>query len=336
LIKDGNYAVGIQFNTPYIAELSNATVCNEPLFLYVEKKIGELSENIICTASPLAFHVDEKTINEAKSFLSKYDIVEIGDENETIIRFVKNENGSVKKISYKTIRNYFDFFEESEKVKMEIIFMNIANGVRFASVDGVIISPFAKIGKGTEIHASTEIRGESEIGENCIIGPCSVISNSKIGNVCKVNATQIYDAVLEDDVNIGPFSQVRPNSRLCSGVRIGDFVEIKNSVVGNDSHASHLTYIGDSDVGSKVNFGCGTVTSNYDGKNKFRTVVGDNVFIGCNTNLIAPVKVGNNSYVAAGSTITEDVPEGSLGIARARQTVKEDWANKRRAEGKLK
>ncbi len=328
--------MSIQFNIAVSADYTNATVCNEPLFLHVEKKVGELPGNITCMASPLAFCVSDSVIEEAKNALKEYDIVEIGEDEDILIRFVKRDSNNVKKISYKTIKNAYDFFEESEKVKMSIIYKHIGNGVRFASVDGVVISPFAKIGKGTEIHATTEIRGNTEIGENCVIGPCSVISNSKIGNECKINATQIYDAELENDVAIGPFSQVRPNSKLCSGVRIGDFVEIKNSVVGTDTHASHLTYIGDSDVGSRVNFGCGTITSNYDGKNKFRTTIGNDVFVGCNTNLVAPVKLGNGSYVAAGSTITQDVPEGALGIARAHQTVKEGWAQKRRSEGKLK
>ncbi len=329
--------MGIKFNSVGLAGYENTTVCSIPLFLYVESKIGEIPEDIECTASSFAFCVDDEIIIRAKKALDEHDSVIIGEEDDVLVRFDrKGKTGTSFLIEQKVIRNPFDFFEACEKVKMQIIYKHIENGVIFVSLDGVVISPFAKIGKGTEIHATTEIRGNTEIGENCVIGPCSVVENSTVGSECKINATQINDAVLEDNVSIGPFSQVRPNSRLCSGVKIGDFVEIKNSVVGNNSHASHLTYIGDSDVGCGVNFGCGTITSNYDGKNKFRTVIGDNVFIGCNTNLVAPVKLGNGSFVAAGSTITEDVPEGSLGIARAHQATKEGWADKRRREGKLK
>ena len=129
---------------------------------------------------------------------------------------------------------------------------------------------------------------------------------------------------------VGPFAYVRPNSKIGDHVKVGDFVEIKNSVIGNGTKISHLTYVGDSDCGERINFGCGTVTTNYDGFKKFRCTIGDDAFIGCNTNLIAPVTVGNGSYIAAGSTITDEVPADSLAIARTRQTVKKQWAAKRR------
>ena len=326
----------IQFNTTSLAEFSNATVCNEPLFLHIEAKVGELPENIICTASPMAFCVADNIINDAKYALSQYDVVEVGDDEENLIRFVKKESDNVKRIKHKVIKSYYDFFEESEKVRMEVIYKHIGNGVMFTSVDGVVISPFAKIGKGTQIHSATEIRGNSEIGENCIIGPSSVISDSKIGNNCKVLSTHIYDSELDDSVSVGPFAHIKVGSTIKSGTRIGAFVEVKNSNIAENTSAMHLTYIGDSDVGSKVNFGCGTITCNYDGKNKYRTTIGNNVFIGCNTNLVAPVTLKDGSFTAAGSTITQDLPAGSLGIARAAQTTKDGWADKKRLEGKLK
>lgn len=127
------------------------------------------------------------------------------------------------------------------------------------------------------------------------------------------------------DTTVGPYAYVRPNSHIGSHVKVGDFVEVKNSTVDDGTKISHLTYVGDSDVGKNVNFGCGTVTVNYDGKNKFRTTIGNNAFIGCNTNLVAPVTVGDNSFIAAGSTITDEVPEDGFAIARQRQTVKNGW-----------
>ena len=138
------------------------------------------------------------------------------------------------------------------------------------------------------------------------------------------------ESVIGDNVKIGPFAQIRPNCVIKSGVKIGDFVEIKNSTLGRDTHASHLTYIGDSDVGERVNFGCGVVTSNYNGKTKARTTVGDDVFVGCNANLVAPVCLGNDSYIAAGSTITEDVLPNALGIARQKQTNIDGWVERNR------
>ncbi len=331
--------MSIKFYKPNLAGYENATVCNEPLFSYVEKKVGRLADEVICEASPFAFCIPDGKIEEAKKLLDEKEYIQIGKSDDILLILKKsdyvNEKDAVL-LECDTIKTNLDFYKMTEEIRKQIIFSHIEKGVRFVSTDGVVISPFAKIGEGTEIHSSTELRGNTEIGSDSVIGPCSVIQNSKIGNNCKVNATQITDAVLEDNVSIGPFSQVRPNSRLCSGVKIGDFVEIKNSVIGNDTHASHLTYIGDSDVGERVNFGCGVITSNYDGKNKFRTTVGNDVFVGCNTNLVAPVTLGDGSYVAAGSTITENVPKDSLGIARSRQTNKEDWAKKRRIEGKLK
>ena len=145
-----------------------------------------------------------------------------------------------------------------------------------------------------------------------------------------VNASQLNESVVEDDVKIGPFAYIRPHCHVGKGVKVGDFVELKNSRIGAGTKISHLTYVGDSDVGSGVNFGCGTVTVNYDGTTKFRTTIGDGAFIGCNTNLVAPVRVGDGAYTAAGSTITEDVPDDSLAIARSMQVVKKQWAAKRR------
>lgn len=226
------------------------------------------------------------------------------------------------------VKNIADWFDLVMTLTVRSAMNHMENGVRFLSLDGVVVSPLAKIGKNTVIHANTEIRNSVEIGEGCDIGPSSVISQSKIGNGCTVNATQMYESVMDDNVKIGPFSHIRPNSHLCSGVKIGDFVEIKNSTVGEDSHASHLTYIGDSDVGKRVNFGCGTVTSNYNGYTKGRCKIGDDAFIGCNTNLIAPVTIGDRAYTAAGSTVNKDVPDGSLAIARERQINKEGWADR--------
>ena len=131
-------------------------------------------------------------------------------------------------------------------------------------------------------------------------------------------------------MTLGPYVHIRPDTKLAAGVKIGNFVEVKNSVVGEGTKLPHLSYIGDSDIGAGVNMGCGTITVNYDGKKKFRTTVGDGAFVGCNSNLVAPVRVGDNAYVGAGSTITKDIPEGDLAIARAHQKNITGWADKRR------
>jgi bifunctional UDP-N-acetylglucosamine pyrophosphorylase/glucosamine-1-phosphate N-acetyltransferase len=212
-----------------------------------------------------------------------------------------------------TVKNLLDFFDLVNTVNMRSIMSFIEAGVVFASLDGILISPFAKIGRGTLIYPNTQIRHNVVIGSGCVIGPSSIIEESTVGNDCTVNATQMYQSVMEDNVKIGPFCHIRPNSHLCSGVKIGDFVEIKNSTIGADSHASHLTYIGDSDVGERVNFGCGTVTSNYNGYTKARCTIGDDCFIGTNSILLKGTKIGARSIVAAGSVVFGlQIPPDSL------------------------
>ena len=198
-------------------------------------------------------------------------------------------------------------------------------GVSFITLDGIIIGADVKIGCDTTILPNTVILGNTTIGKGCTIGANSHIENCTIGDNVQLNNVQAYDSVVEDDVKIGPFAQLRPGTTIRKGVKIGDFVEIKNSDIGVNTAVAHLTYVGDSDVGRGVNFGCGCVTANYDGINKFRTKIGDHAFIGCNTNLIAPVEVGENATTAAGSTITENVPANSLAVERGQARVIENW-----------
>ncbi len=200
-----------------------------------------------------------------------------------------------------------------------------ANGVEIPYHQSVVIEENVKIGRGTVIMPNTMIFSGVEIGENCIIGPNTLIKESVIGSSVKLNSVQCYQSRVLDGADIGPFVHIRPNSVIGEKVHLGNFVEVKNSNIDEDTKVSHLTYVGDSDVGKRVNFGCGTVTVNYDGKNKHRTTIGDDVFIGCNTNLVAPVTLCDGSYTAAGSTITNEVPADSLGIARARQVNIVDW-----------
>lgn len=203
-------------------------------------------------------------------------------------------------------------------------------GVDIPCTDGVIIGKDVKIGNSTVILPNTIITGDTVIGSECIIGPNTYIDNSSVGDGVQLDNCKITDSTVEDGVDAGPFVKVRAGSRLGKDVHIGNFVEVKNSVLGKGTKSAHLTYIGDSDVGGDVNFGCGTVTCNYDGKNKYRCKIGDGAFIGCNTNLIAPVEVGEKAYIAAGSTITDNVPANALSVARARQMNKENWVEEKK------
>lgn len=203
-------------------------------------------------------------------------------------------------------------------------------GVEFVSLDGILIAPDSKVGRGTLILPGTILRDGAEIGEDCVIGPNSLVSGTKIGNGTRFNSSQCYASEIGAGVSIGPFCHVRPNSKIEDHVHIGDFVEIKNSVIGDSTHVAHLTYIGDSDVGERVNFGGGVAVANYNGKTKARCVVGDDVFIGCHNVLVSPVKLGDRAYTAAGSIITDEVPADALAIARSRQVNKEDYNKKLR------
>ena len=215
--------------------------------------------------------------------------------------------------------------DAAEQANLEILLQHLANGVRIESRN-VFIGPDVEIAPGAAILPGTVLRGRTRIGAGCVIGPNSLIEDSEIGAGTAVNASQVYGSSIGEANNIGPFTHIRVNTVTDYGVHLGAYVETKNSNFARGNTVSHLTYIGDSDVGKYCNFGCGTVTCNYDGKDKFRTTIGDYCFIGCNTNLVAPVKVGDGAYTAAGSTITQDVPAGDLGIARQRQTNLAGWA----------
>ena len=206
----------------------------------------------------------------------------------------------------------------------------VRRGVRVIDPDAVYVGPNVQVGRGTVLLPGTILRGSTIIGENCEIGPNAMIRDCIIGDKVTVNSSQLNESTVGAETTVGPFAYVRPHCHIGSNVKVGDFVELKNSSIGNDTKISHLTYVGDSDVGKHVNFGCGTVTVNYDGHTKSRTIIGDDAFIGCNTNLIAPVNVGNGAYTAAGSTITDDVPADSLAIARSAQVNKRHWAAKRK------
>lgn len=217
----------------------------------------------------------------------------------------------------------------SKIAQCDIIEKHMENGVEFLDISGVIVGPDVNIGPETVIYPGTILKGNTQIGEGCILGPNSLIENSVIGDETKINASQVYNSTIGANVSVGPFSHIRPNTTLKNKVKVGDFVEVKNSVVGEGTSIAHLTYIGDSDFGSYVNVGCGVVTVNYDGENKFRTTVGDFSFIGCNTNLIAPVTLGEGAYTAAGSTIDKDVPDKALAVARQKQVNYENWAERK-------
>jgi len=205
-------------------------------------------------------------------------------------------------------------------------------GVTLIDPDAVYIDATVTVGADTVIYPGVTLEGNCVIGSGVTLYPGSRIVSSRIGDGTKVQNSVLLDAVVGKNSTIGPYAYLRPGSVVGNGCRVGDFVEVKNSVIRDGAKVSHLSYIGDGEVGEKSNIGCGVVFVNYDGQKKHKTTVGRNAFVGCNVNLVAPVTVGDGAYIAAGSTVTEDVEPDALCIARCRQTVKPGWAKKRRGE----
>lgn len=218
---------------------------------------------------------------------------------------------------------------QAEKtMKRRINEHHMRNGVSIIDPENTYIQPDVVIESDVVIYPGTIIGGKSIIRESAIIGPNSEIHNCEVGENTVIKQSVATDSKIGARVNVGPFAHIRPDANIGDGAKIGNFVEIKKAELGEGSKVSHLSYIGDAKVGSNVNIGCGTITVNYDGKNKYLTTIEDDAFIGCNSNLVAPVTIGKGSYVAAGSTITKDVPSDALSVARARQSNKEGYASR--------
>jgi len=206
-------------------------------------------------------------------------------------------------------------------------------GVTIEKPETVIIDPDVEIGNDTTVEAFARILGNSRIGSDCRIGACSVISNTELAGSVEIHPfTHIDSAKVESGASVGPFGRLRPNAYVEAGARVGNFVELKNTRLGAGSSASHLAYLGDSQIGQDVNIGAGTITCNYDGVKKHRTVIGKHSFVGSNSTLVAPVEIGEDAYIAAGSVITDPVPDETLALGRSRQVIKEGWVAKRKAK----
>ena len=287
--------------------------------------IKEINSGIgLFDASKLKWALSELKNNNQQGEYYLTDVFEVIKRNAgSISAYITEDNTEVMGVNDRLA------LAEAEKYHQDRIKKNLMlEGVTMICPESIYIEKYVKIGQDTIIEPGTQIKGKTIIGEDCIIGPYAEIVNSVIKNGVKIKHSTVLSSSIDDQSNVGPYAYLRPKSIVGKHVKIGDFVEVKNSTIGDETKISHLTYVGDGIIGKNVNLGCGVVFVNYNGKDKSLTEVGDDVFIGCNTNLIAPVKVGNHAYVAAGSTITEDVPDHALAIARERQVNKTDWSNK--------
>ncbi|ANQ53282.1 bifunctional N-acetylglucosamine-1-phosphate uridyltransferase/glucosamine-1-phosphate acetyltransferase [Thermosipho sp. 1063] len=286
------------------------------------KKIKEINTGIyIIKGRYLIENINKINNNNAQGEYYLTDILKFTEKISTVI----TEN--IDEIT--GINDRIQLARLEKRIRKKINEKLMKEGVRIIDPDVVYIDPQVKIGKDTIIYPFTFIEGDTTIGEDCIIGPMTRIKNSKIGNNVIINRSEVKKAEVKDNVSVGPYARLREGTTLDTNVKIGNFVETKKTVMGQNSKAQHLTYLGDATIGKNVNIGAGTITCNYDGKKKHPTFIEDNVFIGSNSSLVAPVKIGKNSITAAGSTITNNVPENSLAIARERQINKENWVLKK-------
>lgn len=292
-----------------------------------EKKINEVNSGMyVFDAQSLVYALDKIAPNNAQGEYYLTDTLEILlSAGKKIGGYAISDNDEIRGINDRVQLN------EAEKIMQKRINeYHMRNGVTMRNPESVYIEDGVEIGNDTEICQNVTIKSGTKIGSDCVIGSGSMLDRAVIHDGVDVLSSVILESEVDEGTHVGPFAYIRPNCHVGKEVKVGDFVELKNSNIDDGTKISHLTYIGDSDVGKRVNFGCGTVTCNYDGKKKYRTTIGDDCFVGCNTNFVSPINVGDGVYIAAGSTITEDIPENSLSIARARQVNKEGWKDKRK------
>jgi bifunctional UDP-N-acetylglucosamine pyrophosphorylase / glucosamine-1-phosphate N-acetyltransferase len=272
-----------------------------------QKKITEVNLSTYCFDNKLLWkHIDEITNNNKKKEYYINDLVGIFNQHGYKVNAMKSDN-YLETIG---INDKIVLEEATSLMKLSINEQHMEQGVTIVDKNNTYIGPDVVIGAGTIIYPNSVIEGKVQIGKNC-----------------RIESSYIRDSIIGDDVTVGPFAHIRNESIIGDNVRIGNFVEIKKSTLSKGVKSAHLTYLGDSDIGENTNIGCGTITVNYDGKKKNKTVIGKNSFIGSNVNLIAPITIGDNVTIAAGSTINEDVPNDSLAIARERQTTKVGYYN---------
>lgn len=287
-----------------------------------ERAVQEINTGTYCFDNKELFEALEKVDNNnAQGEYYLPDVLEIlKDKNEKVSAYqLENMDEALG------VNNRVALAQATTIMKNRINEEHMVNGVTLVDPNNTYIETDVKIGQDTVVEPGVYLKGNTVIGEDVVIGMHSVIEDSEIADNTQIHQSVLEEAKVGQGSNVGPHSHLRKNAVLGENVHIGNYVEIKNSTIGDDTKAGHHTYVGDAEVGKNVNIGCGVVFANYNGKAKNKTIVGDNSFVGSNSNLVAPVELGKNSFVAAGSTITKEVPENALGLARARQENKEEF-----------
>lgn len=287
-----------------------------------EKKIREINSGMyVFDSESLVWALSKLTPNNAQGEYYLTDTLEIlRQDGKKIGGYTIDDNDEIRGIN-----NRVQLSEAENIMQSRINTEHMLNGVTIINPSSVFIGAEVEIGMDTVIASNVTLTGKTKIGKGCTVEMGCRIENSELADGVSVVNSVILNSSIGEGTSVGPFAYVRPGCQVGKKVKVGDFVEIKNVTIADGTKISHLTYLGDTDIGSNVNFGCGTVTCNYDGKDKFRSKIGNDVFVGCNTNLVSPVNVGDGAYIAAGSTITDDIPESNLAIARSRQVNKDNW-----------
>ena len=295
--------------------------CNEE-----ELKVKEMNAGVYCfDIVALLEALDKLSNNNSQGEYYLTDVIEIlKGQGKRVGAVVTNFEETMG------VNSRAQLAQVEHELRKRINLKHLDNGVTLIDPSNTYIGVDVVIGKDTIIYPNNVIEGNTVIGEGGILYPNSRINNSTISENVEIQSSVVLESTIGRNTTVGPFAYIRPESVIGNNVRVGDFVEIKKSTIGDNTKVSHLTYVGDAEVGEGCNFGCGTVTVNYDGKNKNKTIIGNNSFIGCNTNLISPVTVEDNTYIAAGSTITDDVKSGELAVARAKQRNIPGWVERRK------
>lgn len=290
-----------------------------------EQRISEINTGTYCFDNKALFEALENVSND--NVQGEYylpDVIKILKDLDEVVAAYRMESFEESL----GVNDRIALAEASKLMQRRINDNHMRNGVTLVNPENTYIDIDVKIGQDTVIEPGVMLHGNTVIGDDCVISSGSEIANSVIGERVHVRNSSIFESKVGDDVQIGPYAHLRPESDIHNHVKIGNYVETKKAIVGEGTKLPHFIYMGDAEIGKNVNVGCGSIAVNYDGKNKAKTIIGDDVFVGCNSNLIAPVKVGDRAFVAAGSTITKDVPEDALGIARAKQENKMDYAKR--------
>lgn len=298
-----------------------------------QARIKEINTGTYCFDNRKLFSALAKiTNNNAQNEYYLTDVIGIlREQGESVLAYCTDDSSEAIGVNDRVA------LSEAERLLRERIVRNhMLNGVTVIDPAQTYIEKGVVIGADTTILPGCILKGQTVIGEGCVVGPYTEVTDSTVGNDVHVKQSVLLEAAVGNKANIGPFAYLRPGATLHDGVKVGDFVEVKNAVIGEGSKLPHLSYVGDAVIGKNVNFGCGAITANYDGYNKSLTEVGDDAFIGSNSNLIAPVKIGKGAYIVAGSTITQEVKDNDLAIARERQVNKPGYAEKLRSRFKAK